>query len=98
MSTREARKRVLAACKKNDVRFVQLWFTDILGQLKAITLPVSQVEGVVEEGQSFDGSSVEGFARIFESDMMALPDPTTFQVLPWTRGEATTARMAKPAA
>jgi glutamine synthetase len=93
MSTREARKTVLAACKKNDVKFVQLWFTDILGQLKAITLPSSRVEGVLEEGQSFDGSSVEGFARIFESDMMALPDPATFQVLPWTRGEATTARM-----
>jgi glutamine synthetase len=93
MTTREARKAVLAACKKNDIRFVQLWFTDILGQLKAITLPVSRVEGALEEGQSFDGSSVEGFARIFESDMMALPDPSTFQVLPWTRGEATTARM-----
>jgi glutamine synthetase len=93
MTTREARKSVLAACKKNDVKFVQLWFTDILGQIKSITLPSSQIESVVEEGQSFDGSSVEGFARIFESDMMALPDPSTFQVLPWTRGEATAARM-----
>ncbi len=93
MTTREARKRVLAACRKNDVKFVQLWFTDILGQLKAITLPVSHVEGALEEGQSFDGSSVEGFARIFESDMAAMPDPSTFQILPWTKGEATTARM-----
>jgi glutamine synthetase len=90
---KEARKRVLSLCKKNKVKFVQLWFTDILGQLKSLTITVSHFPAALDEGESFDGSSVEGFARIFESDMVVLPDPDTFQILPWTRNGNTVARV-----
>jgi glutamine synthetase len=90
---KEARKRVLNICKRKGVRFVQLWFTDILGQLKSMTVTVSQLPSTLEEGESFDGSSVEGFARIYESDMVALPDPSTFQILPWTEDGTRMARM-----
>jgi glutamine synthetase len=92
MTTR-LKRSVLKACKAHGVRFVQLWFTDILGQLKALTIPAARLAGALEEGESFDGSSVEGFARIYESDLVALPDASTFQVLPWTRGGTPVARM-----
>ena len=87
------RKRILDLCKKNDIKFVQLWFTDILGQLKSLTLTSEKLPSALEEGASFDGSSVEGFARIYESDLMALPDPSTFQILPWTSKGVRVARM-----
>jgi len=87
------RKRILDLCKKNDIKFVQLWFTDILGQLKSLTLTSEKLPSALEEGASFDGSSVEGFARIYESDLMALPDPSTFQILPWTNKGVRVARM-----
>jgi glutamine synthetase len=91
--TSEASRKVLRTIKKNEVRFIQLWFTDILGQLKSITLTASQLPSALEEGISFDGSSVEGFARIYESDLIALPDPATFQILPWTKDGIRVARM-----
>jgi glutamine synthetase len=90
---RQAKKRVLDACKRSKVKFVQLWFTDILGQLKSLTITTSKLAAALDEGESFDGSSVEGFARIYESDLVVLPDPSTFQVLPWTRNGICVARM-----
>ena len=84
---------VLRALEERDVRFVRLWFTDVLGYLKSVAVAPAELEGAFEEGIGFDGSSVEGFARVYESDMLAKPDPATFQILPW-RGEGpSTARM-----
>ncbi|MGB9596105.1 MAG: type I glutamate--ammonia ligase [Candidatus Poribacteria bacterium] len=74
---------VLEMAKKNNVKFVWLWFTDILGFLKSFAITIEELEGALEDGMGFDGSSIEGFARIDESDMMALPDPNTFQLIPW---------------
>lgn len=82
-SREEARKHVLRAVKEHDVKFIRLWFTDILGFLKSFAITVEELERAMEEGMGFDGSSIEGFARIDESDMVALPDPSTFQLLPW---------------
>jgi len=79
----EGKQYVLKKAKENDVKFIEMWFTDILGMLKSFAITVEELEGALEEGMGFDGSSIEGFARIDESDMMALPDPDTFQLLPW---------------
>ena len=84
---------VFEAVEKNDVRFVRLWFTDILGQLKSFAIPPRELEGAFEEGMGFDGSSIKGFARIDESDMIAKPDSTTFQIVPWRPKENAVARM-----
>lgn len=85
---------VLEMVKKHDVKFIRLWFTDILGFLKSFAITVEELEVAMEEGMGFDGSSIEGFARIDESDMMALPDPSTFQLLPWRpREHSSVARM-----
>jgi glutamine synthetase len=85
---------VLNAAKDHRVKFIRLWFTDILGLLKSVAIPVEQLEAALNEGIGFDGSSVEGFARIDESDMIALPDPNTFQILPFRPQETeTVARM-----
>jgi len=89
----ELNHRILRTCKQQKVRFVQLWFTDILGQLKSLTITAANLESALEEGVSFDGSSVEGFARIYESDLVALPDASTFQVLPWTKDGIKVARV-----
>src|SRR5690606_24110193 len=78
---------------ERDIRFVRLWFTDVLGSLKSVAIAPAEVEGAISEGVGFDGSAVEGFARVFESDMVAHPDPSTFQVLPWRQMERGTARM-----
>ena len=78
---------VLRTIEERDVRFVRLWFTDVVGSLKSVALAPAEVEGAFEEGLGFDGSSIEGLARVFESDMLVQPDPSTFQILPW-RGEA----------
>ncbi|MFC1947182.1 glutamine synthetase family protein [Chloroflexota bacterium] len=69
--------------KEHDVKFINLWFTDILGVLKSFAITVEELEGAMENGMGFDGSSIEGFARIDESDMVAMPDPDTFKLLPW---------------
>jgi glutamine synthetase len=79
----EAKEYVLKMAKEHDVKFIRLWFTDILGMLKSFAITVEELEGALEEGMGFDGSSIEGFARIDESDMVAMPDPNTFQLLPW---------------
>ncbi len=84
---------VLRALEERDVRFVRLWFTDVLGYLKSVAIAPAELEGAFAEGIGFDGSAIEGFARVTESDMLAKPDPSTFQILPW-RGEGpATARM-----
>jgi len=81
-------ERVLEEVKKRGIRFVQLWFTDLLGNLKSVEIPVKELRGALEEGTGFDGSSIHGFARIDESDMIAKPDPGTFAVLPWAEDVA----------
>ncbi|MCJ7425620.1 MAG: glutamine synthetase family protein [Dehalococcoidales bacterium] len=79
----EGKDYVLKMVKEHDVKFIWLWFTDILGMLKSFAITVEELETAMEEGMGFDGSSIEGFARIDESDMVALPDPDSFQLLPW---------------
>ncbi|MBD3181688.1 glutamine synthetase [Candidatus Poribacteria bacterium] len=88
------KKYILEMVKKHDVKFIRLWFTDILGYLKSFAITVEELEGALDEGMGFDGSSIQGFARIDESDMMAMPDPSTFQLLPWRpREHSAVARM-----
>lgn len=86
-------EEIRAIIEREQVRFLDLQFIDILGIVKSVTIPVSQWEDTLEHGKWFDGSSVEGFARIAESDMYLMPDLTTFRVIPWTRGSNTTARV-----
>lgn len=74
---------VLRQIDEAGVRYIRLCFTDILGKIKGMSITRSEIEQVLEEGQGFDGSSVEGFARIEESDLMAVPDPLTFRIIPW---------------
>ncbi|MFN8556715.1 MAG: glutamine synthetase family protein [Dehalococcoidia bacterium] len=89
----ESNAYVLQQARDNDVKFIRLWFTDILGQLKSFAITVEELEGALEEGMTFDGSSIEGFARVDETDMVAVPDPATFAVLPWRPREQAVARM-----
>ncbi len=84
---------VLRYVKDNDVRFIRLWFTDVLGFLKSFAISNKELEGAFAEGMGFDGSSIEGFTRIQESDMVAWADPTTFSMLPWRSASGGTARM-----
>ncbi|TET15399.1 MAG: glutamine synthetase [Dehalococcoidia bacterium] len=79
----ESGEYALKMAKEHDVKFIRLWFTDILGMLKSFAITVEELENALELGMGFDGSSIQGFARIDESDMVALPDPDTFQLLPW---------------
>jgi len=74
---------VLRQCEELKVGFIRLWFTDVLGMLKSFAITPDELEGAMAEGMGFDGSSIEGFARIEESDMIAFPDPATFTILPW---------------
>lgn len=78
---------VLRTVEERDIRFIRLWFTDILGALKSVVMSPSELESAFEEGVGFDGSSVEGFSRISESDTIALPDPSTFQIMPFDQDE-----------
>jgi glutamine synthetase len=84
---------VLRTVEERDVRFIRLWFTDVLGFLKSFAITPAELEAAFEEGMGFDGSAIEGFARTHESDMLARPDPATFQILPWRPGEQGVARM-----
>ncbi len=84
---------VLRTIEERSVKFVRLWFTDVAGTLKSVAIAPAEVEGAFAEGIGFDGSAIEGLARTYEADMLAQPDPSTFQILPW-RGEIDpTARM-----
>ena len=84
---------ILKIIKDKKVRFIRLWFTDILGTLKSFSINVDELGNAFEGGMGFDGSSIQGYARIDESDMLAVPDPTTFTILPWRSGEIGVARM-----
>ncbi len=87
------KKDVMELIKQHDVRFIRLWFSDIHGQLKSFAIHVDELDMAFDEGMGFDGSSIKGFARIDESDMIAKPDPTTFTLLPWRPKEKAVARM-----
>lgn len=92
MSDRQ-RDFVLRTIEERGVKFVRLWFTDVAGTLKSVAIAPAEIEGAFAEGIGFDGSAIEGLARTYEADMLAQPDPSTFQILPW-RGEIDpTARM-----
>jgi glutamine synthetase len=78
---------VLRTIEERDIRFARLWFPDVLGRLKSVAVAPAELEGAFAEGIGFDGSAIEGFARVSESDMIVRPDPSTFQILPW-RGES----------
>ena len=86
---------VLRTLEERDIRFVRLWFTDVLGYLKSVAIAPAELEGAFAEGIGFDGSAIEGFARVSEADTVARPDPSSFQVLPWEHkdGRHHTARM-----
>jgi glutamine synthetase len=84
---------VLRTIEERDIRFVRLWFTDVLGTLKSVAVAPAELEGAFAEGIGFDGSAIEGFARVYEADMLAKPDPSTFQILPWRGDPPGTARM-----
>ncbi len=87
------KENILKLAKDNDVKFIRLWFTDILGFLKGFAITIDELEGALEEGMGFDGSSIQGYARIDESDMIARPDPKTFQIVPWRPKENAVGRM-----
>ena len=84
---------VKAFVDDRDIRFVRLWFTDILGQLKSFSINAEELDDAFEGGMGFDGSSITGFNAIEESDMIAMPDPSTFAVLPWRPEDRGVARM-----
>jgi glutamine synthetase len=81
--TEAVQRDAVAAIRDNNVEFIHLWFTDVLGFLKTFVIDAEELDVAMEEGMGFDGSSIQGFARIQESDMVALPDPSTLQILPW---------------
>lgn len=88
------KQKVLELAKRNKVRFIRFWFSDLLGFLKSFAITMDEFENAITEGMGFDGSSIEGFARIDESDMIAMPDIDTFQILPWkTADNAVVARV-----
>ena len=87
MTAQKDKEYVLKTAREKGVRFIRLWFTDILGFLKSFAITIKELELALEEAAGFDGSSIEGFVRIDESDMIAMPDPKTFQILPWRHAE-----------
>jgi glutamine synthetase len=94
MAKNDAMKEyVLKKAHDNRIKFIRLWFSDVQGMLKSFSITVEELEGALSEGMGFDGSSIEGFSRIEESDVIALPDPSTFQILPWSPAENGVARM-----
>jgi glutamine synthetase len=84
---------VICLVEEHDVKFIRLWFTDVLGFLKSLAMTRRELETCLEEGMGFDGSSIEGFARVQESDMVAMPDPSTFAILPGMPENGRTARI-----
>jgi len=87
----ELQAKIRAQVADENIRHIQLWFTDILGSLKMVEIPDAQLDQVMESGAAFDGSSITGYAEIEESDIVAMPDWTTFRVLPWSRNQEKTA-------
>jgi glutamine synthetase len=92
-SSEDSRRRVHGRIEKEGIEFVLLWFTDIEGHLKSFAVTPSEIEAALDDGMGFDGSSITGFNAIEESDMVAIPDPETFQLMPWKEGETKVARM-----
>src|SRR5438128_8099266 len=92
MSLSNEAEYVLRTVEERGIKFVRLWFTDVLGTLKSFAITPQELEGAFTEGMGFDGSAIEGFSRIQESDMVARPDPSTFQIIPW-KSESQVARM-----
>jgi glutamine synthetase len=84
---------VLRTVEERGVRLIRLWFTDVLGQLKSVAISPAELENAFEEGMHFDGSAIDGFSRVQESDVLARPDPNTFELLPWDRAGDVSARM-----
>src|SRR5438874_10450746 len=84
---------VLRTVEERDLRFVRLWFTDVLGFLKSFAITPAELETAFDEGMTFDGSAIDGYSRVQEADMLALPDPNTFELLPWRGDDAPVARM-----
>ena len=95
MSTRndEAIDFVLHDARERGVKFIRLWFTDILGTLKGFAVTIDELEHVLHRGATFDGSAIDAFARSSEADMVAMPDPSTWQILPWRPQENAVARL-----
>jgi glutamine synthetase len=89
----QAKQNILKQAEENNVKFIRLWFTDILGVLKSFAITVGELEDALDGGMGFDGSSITGYQDIEESDMIAMPDPDTFQVIPWSPQDTRTARM-----
>jgi glutamine synthetase len=89
----KTKSSIVKLVKARKVRYIRLWFTDVLGFLKGFTITVDELPRALEDGMGFDGSSIEGFARIEESDMIARPDPATFTILPWESKDQAVARM-----
>ncbi len=79
--------------EERGVRLIRLWFTDVLGNLKSFAISPAELENALDDGMTFDGSSIDGFSRIQESDVLAIPDPNTFEVLPWSDPKGTEARV-----
>ena len=79
---------VLRTVEERGIRFIQLWFTDVLGTAKSFNITPAELENALEEGMTFDGSAIDGFSRVQESDVLAKPDPRTFQILPLRRDPA----------
>src|SRR5437773_12368415 len=92
-SDEESRRDVVKRIEQEDVEFILLWFTDIEGHLKSFAVTPSEIGDALDGGMGFDGSSITGFNAIEESDMVAIPDPETFQLMPWKEGETRVARM-----
>lgn len=90
---KKTKQEILRLVKENDVKFIRLWFTDVLGQVKSFSITDNELEGALENGMGFDGSSITGYQDIEESDMIAMPDPDTFCLLPWRPKEKAVARM-----
>jgi glutamine synthetase len=92
-STERQREYVLRTVEERGVRMVRLWFTDVLGQLKSFAISPAELENAFDDGMRFDGSSIDGYSRVQESDVLAKPDPNSFELLPWADNLGTSARM-----
>jgi glutamine synthetase len=89
----QAKQDILTQAEENNVKFIRLWFTDLLGMLKSFSITVGELEDALDGGMGFDGSSITGYQDIEESDMIAMPDPETFKIIPWSPQQTRTARM-----
>jgi glutamine synthetase len=89
----QQRDYVRRTVEERGVRLIRLWFTDVLGNLKSFAISPAEIENALENGMSFDGSAIDGFGRVQETDVLAIPDPNTFEVLPWGDPDAPEARV-----